>query len=51
MEPIYYTDKEYIVTMPSANIISGELNLYGAENVLVGGLVRPTRFMRSLLHL
>jgi hypothetical protein len=40
MEPIYYPEGEYIVTMPSSNIISHQLNLYGAENVLVGGLVR-----------
>ena len=26
--------------MPAANIISIQLQLYGAENVLVGGLVR-----------
>ena len=40
MEPIYYGAGEYVVTQPSANIVSESLQLYGADNVLVGGLVR-----------
>ena len=40
MDPIYYNKGEYIVTSPSANIIADQIMLYGADNVLVGGLVR-----------
>lgn len=39
MDPIYYNKGEYIVTSPSANIIADQIMLYGADNVLVGGLV------------
>lgn len=51
MEPIYFTDDEYLVTQPSANIVSTRLNLFGAENVLVGGLVRNIGNESTILYL
>lgn len=40
MEPVLYSENDYVVTNPSANIISQQLHLYGGDRVAVGGLVR-----------